>query len=185
MTTESAAFGDSAIAEVSRNLTADERVRLSGYYTAKCYDKDGNLKWEAKAPNLVTTAGKNDILTNQFKGSAYTAAWYIGLVDNSGFSAYAAADTMSSHAGWTESTVYSNATRVAPSFGTASAGSLASTATAFTINGAATLDGCFLTTVSTKGGTTGTLYSAGAFTGGDRTVANLDTLNITYTATAT
>jgi len=42
-----------------------------------------------------------------------------------------------------------------------------------------------MTTGSAKSGTTGTLYSAGNFTGGSRTVASGDTLNVTYTATLT
>jgi hypothetical protein len=89
---------------------------------------------------------------------------------------------MASHAGWTENTSYSNSTRVAPTFGTASAGSLATTATAFNINGTATIAGCFMVTNSTKSGTTGILYSAGSFTGGNKSVTSGDTLNVTYTA---
>jgi hypothetical protein len=42
--------------------------------------------------------------------------------------------------------------------------------------------GAFLTTDSTKSGTTGILYSAGSFTGGNRSIASGDTLNVTYTA---
>lgn len=141
-------------------------------------------KWSAGFANLITTAGKNDLWDKYLAGSSYTAAWYLGLVDNAGFSAYAAGDTMSSHAGWAESTAYSNSTRVAVSWNAASSGSKASTASAFTINATATLDGAFLTTGSAKGGTTGVLFSAGAFTGGDRSVANGDTLNVTYTASA-
>ena len=152
-------------------------------YNFECRDADGNVKWTESFTNLVTTAGKNDILTNQFKGSSYTAAWYLGLIDNAGFSAIAAGDTASSHAGWTESTAYSNANRPTLSFGTASAGSLAATAATFNINATATINGAFSITNSTKGGTTGVLYSAGSF-GATRSVANLDTLNVTLTVTA-
>ncbi len=141
-------------------------------------------KWTDEIQNLVTTAGKNDLLDKYLSGSGYTATWFLGLVDNSGFSAYAAGDTAASHAGWTESTAYSNANRPTPSFGSASAGSKATTATAFNINATATINGCFLISNNTKGGTTGILYSAGSFSGGNRAVANGDTLNVTYTASA-
>lgn len=142
-------------------------------------------KWVEDIDNLVTTAGKNDLLTNYFKGSSYTAAFYVGLVDNASFSAYAAGDTMSSHAGWLESTAYSNSTRPALTLGTAASGSIDNSASkaSFTINASATLDGAFIATNSTKGGTTGVLYSCGAFSGGDRTVANGDTLQIQATLT--
>jgi hypothetical protein len=53
---------------------------------------------------------------------------------------------------------------------------------AFNINGSTTVGGAFLTSNNTKGGTTGTLFSAADFSApGDRTVANGDTLNVTYT----
>jgi hypothetical protein len=142
-------------------------------------------KWVEDISNLVATVGKNDLLTNYFKGSSYTAAFYVGLVDNASFSAYNAADTMSSHAGWLESVAYSNSTRPALTLGTAASGSLDNSASkaSFTINTSATLDGAFITTNSTKSGTTGTLYSCGAFSGGDRTVSNGDTLQVQATLT--
>lgn len=139
-------------------------------------------KWDEAFDNLVTTVGKNDLLTNQFKGSSYTAAWYLGLIDNAGYTAVAAGDTMSSHAGWTESTAYSDGARKTLSFGTASSASLAATAASFSINATATIKGAFSATNSTKGGTTGTLYSAGAFSA-TRNVENGDTLNVTLTVT--
>lgn len=140
-------------------------------------------KWADGFDNLVTTAGKNDILTNQFKGSAYTAAWYLGLIDNAGFTAVAVGDTSAAHAGWAEAVGYASATRPAITFGTASAGSLAATAVAFAINATATINGAFSITNSTKSGTTGVLYSAGSFSG-TRSVLNGDTLNVTLTVTA-
>lgn len=42
----------------------------------------------------------------------------------------------------------------------------------------------YICSVSTKSNGTGVLYGAGAFTGGDRTVASGDTLNVTVTLTA-
>lgn len=161
-----------------------EAAQLGGRYRVECVGADGQVKWVDYIDNLVTTVGKNDLLDKYLAGSAYTAAWYLGLISATGYTAVAAGDTSASHAGWTESTAYSNATRPAPSWGSASAGSKASTATAFTINATDTIKGAFLISNSTKGGTTGVLYSAGLFAAGDRSVINGDTLNVTYTASA-
>lgn len=133
--------------------------------------------------NVVTTVGKNDALDKYLAGSSYTAAWYLGLIDNGSWSAVDATDTMASHSGWTENTGYSQSTRVAASWSSASAGSKAlSSAASFSINADDTIKGCFLASNSTKSGTTGILYSAGTFTGGDKVVQNGDTLNVSYTA---
>ena len=172
-----------ALSGVGRSAGSDENVSATGVYTATCYDAQGNVKWTDTYSNLVTTAGKNDLLDKYLAGSGYTAAWYLGLISLTSYTTGpAVGDTPASHTGWTEDQNYSNSTRVAPSFGAASAGSKASTATAFNINATTTIKGTFLTTLNTKGGTTGILYSAGLFTGGDKAVANGDTLNVTYTA---
>lgn len=185
MNQESAAAASVAGASISSGRNLDEQASANGHYLVECRDASGRLKWQDTIKNLVTTVGKNFILDTVLAGSAYTAAWYLALVDGASSPTFNAADTSSSHAGWTESTAYSNSTRPAPSFGSASAGSKATTATAFNINGTATIAGCFLISNSTKGGTTGTLYSCGAFTGGNRSVSNGDTLNVTYTASIT
>jgi hypothetical protein len=157
---------------------------VRGVYTVECIGSDGSVKWTDTIDNLVTTAGKNALLDTYLGGgTGITPA--LGLIDSTGWSAVSASDTMASHPGWTESTAYSNATRPAPSFGSASAGSKTSSATTFNINASATIKGCFLTSQNTKGGTTGTLYSAGLFPGGDKPLGSGDTLNITYTASIT
>lgn len=159
-----------------------EVLDAHGTYTVECRDKDGNLKWSDTIENLVVTVGKNDLLDKYFQGSAYTAAWYMGLVNGGTTPTYAAADTMASHGGWTEIVPYSESTRPTVGWNAASAGSKVSTVTAFTINATATVAGCFMTTSNTKSGTTGTLYSAGSFTTGNKAVVSGDTLNVTYTA---
>ena len=128
-----------------------ERVEAHGHYHAVCRDSQGNLKWEDDIENLVTTVGKNFALDTTFAGSAYTAAWFMGLVDGGSAPTYSAADTMASHAGWTENVGYSNATRPTPAFSSAAAGTKStSTGVVFSINATGTIAGAFMNTVSTK-----------------------------------
>jgi len=167
--------------------SAADSASAKGVYKIQCHDKDGNLKWEDEAPNLVVNVGLQDMNAKYFTGSAYTAAWYIGLYGAGASNTPAAGDTMSSHAGWTEVVAYSQATRPACTFGTPTtanpsvATNSASPAT-FSINATTTVGGAFLTSNSTKSGTTGTLYSAADFSApGDRSVVSGDTLSVTYT----
>jgi hypothetical protein len=165
----------------------NEKVKAGGIFTVQCFDKEGNLKWTEEKHNLVVNVGLQDMNTKYFSGSSYTAAWYIGLYGAGASNTPAASDTMSSHAGWTEVVAYSQATRPACTFGTATTAdpsvitNSASPAT-FSINGTTTVGGAFLTSNSTKSGTTGTLFSASDFQSpGDRSVVSGDTLTVTYT----
>ena len=147
-------------------------------YAVECVGPDGKLKWREEFHNLVTTAGKNDIIDKYFKGSAYTAAWYLGL---KGTGSAAVGDTLASHAGWAEVTPYAG-NRPAITFGTTSGGSNTASSVSYTINATATVAGAFLSSVNT--GTAGTLYSAGDFAA-SRGVASGDTLNVTPTVSQT
>ena len=167
---------------ISKSNDLKETIGVTGYYNVQCLDSDGQVKWTDTIENLVVTVGKNDLLDKYFAGSAYTAAWYMGLVDGASTPTYAAGDTLASHAGWTESTAYSGSNRATVAWNAASAGSKASTATSFSINATATIAGALLTVTQVRATTTGVLYSAGSFSGGDRSVLNGDTLNVTYTA---
>lgn len=171
---------DTAAVAVAYGAGQSETIAVTGDYTVECYAADGSLKWSDQIKNLVVTVGRNDLLDKYFTGTTYTALWYLGLINSGG--SYAAGDTMASHAGWTENTGYTSATRPAPTWNAASAGSKSTTATSFAINATGTIGGALLTTTNNKGGTTGILYSAGNFTGGNRSVASGDTLNVTYTA---
>jgi len=186
MFNEKATSSDLVSSTVQKGEGVSEGLRGGGVFTVTCFDKDGNLKWEAKTPNLVVNVGLQDMNDKYFSGSTYTAAWYIGLYGASGSNDPNAADTMSSHAGWTEVTAYSQATRPAATFGSATAadpsvidnsGSVA----VFSINGTTTVGGAFLTSDNTKNDTTGILFSAADFQSpGDRSVVSGDTLNVTY-----
>jgi hypothetical protein len=181
--TEKANAQESASAFIARNASVTEQANARGYYVIECIGLDGNLKWRDTIENLVTTQGKNDALDKYLSGSSYTATWFLGFIDLTGYTAIAAGDTAASHSGWTESVAYSNATRPATAWSAAASGSKTLSANAsFSINATATIKGAFLISNSTKSGTTGVLYSAGLFSGGDRAVANGDTLNVGYTA---
>jgi hypothetical protein len=147
----------------------------------------GTDAWVESFSNIVPNVGLNAILDIVYGATAKWSAIYAFLVTGPGASnTYAAGDTMSSHAGWTEATPYSDSTRPAATFGSASSQAISnsSSPSSYTINATATIAGCGLATVNTKGGTTGTLISVGNFTGGDRSVASGGTLTVTVTATA-
>lgn len=167
----------------SVNLTK-QNIKVNHYYSVECFDKDGKLKWKDEFANLVVTTGLNKYLDATLKTGLTSPAWYIGLITGpGGGNTYAAGDTMASHAGWSENTFYSNATRPQFNAGTISGGSIDNSVSkaVFNINGSANIAGCFMTDDSTMGGTTGTLLGEGNFSGGNRLVQNGDILNITMT----
>jgi hypothetical protein len=186
MFNEKAHSGDAAAAGLVAKTGFNEKIQAGGVFHVQCLDKDGNLKWEDQMHNLVVNEGLQNMNTEYFKGSTYTAAFFLGLVTGPGSgTTYAAADTLASHAGWTEYTDYSGA-RKAVTFGTATTAdpsviSNSASPSSFTISGAGgVVAGAFLCTVSS--GTSGVLFSEADFQApGDRTVVAGDTLNVTYT----
>lgn len=161
------------------------RIAVGTHYEIECLDAEGNRKWVEEFDNLVVTLGLNELLDKTFKASGYTAAWYVGLT--AGSPSFAAADTMASHGGWTESAVYSEANRQALTLGSVSGGSVSNTASkaVFSINATGTVGGAFVVNNNTKSGSTGTLYGGGAFTEGNRAVVSGDQINVTVTLTVT
>lgn len=192
-------FGDNAVAVLNTNVVENEHVGIEGYYHVECRDKDGNFKWEESFPNLVTSIGKQLLLDTLLKGVSYTVVGpFLGLINSS--PTFLAADTMTSHAGWTEFIAYTvggSAVRGTAVFASATSAGLSpanittslATPITYTITGAGgTVAGCFLVTgsgaVSTQSSTAGTLYSAGAFTTAKITTVG-DTVSVTYSTTAT
>ena len=187
MTTEKLKATDTVSSGLTCNTKTGEDAKATGLFEIKCHDKDGNLKWEAQSKNLVVNAGLAYMAGSALTSVTQITSWFIGLYGAAASNTPAAADTMASHAGWTEVTAYSNGTRVAATFVTATTANPSvvtnsASPAVFNINGTTTVGGAFLTSGSVKGGTTGTLFSAADFgSPGDRSVVNSDTLSVTYT----
>lgn len=181
---------DTGGASVVRGSAYEEHVEARGVYWVECIDVNGRSKWQDTARNLVTTAGKNELLDKALAGSGYTVTGpYLGLISSTSYTAVAATDTMSSHGGWTEAgnanpPTYSGSRKTA-AWASASGGSKGlSGPLSFAITGSGTVKGCFMVlgaaATNAVDGTAGILLSAGLFSGGDKTVANGDTLNVSY-----
>ena len=187
MTTEKLKVTDHVSSGLIAGTQSGEQAQATGVYYVECHDKDGNLKWTAESKNLVVNAGLAYMAGTALTSVAQITTWYIGLWGAGASNTPAAGDTMSSHATWTEVVPYSNATRVAATFVTATTANpsvvtnAASPAT-FNINATSTVGGAFLTSGSAKSGTTGTLFSAADFAApGDRSVVSGDIISVTYT----
>lgn len=200
MSNEISNFGDHAEVTMQTSAIGSESMGIAGYYHVVCRDADGNIKWEEEFPNLVNAVGKQLMLDTLLSGSSYTTVGpFLGLISGAS-PTFAAADTMTSHGGWTEFTNYTvggSAVRGTASFSAATSSGTTPTnvttktasAITYTITGAGgTVGGCFLVTgtgaSSTQSNTSGTLYSAGAFATAKITTSG-DTVSVTYSTTAT
>jgi hypothetical protein len=163
-----------------------ENAKAGGVFHVQCLDKDGNLKWEEKTPNLVVNSGLQDMNNKYFLASGYTATWYLGLILGPGSgTTIAATDTLALHGGWTEYTDYVGnrpaITFATPTTADPSVATNSASPTSFAIAGSGgTIAGAFVCNAAT--GTSGVLFSASDFQApGDRIVVSGDTLNVTYT----
>jgi hypothetical protein len=186
-TVDKAKSTDTVSSGLVAGTRSSENALALGRFDFECIGADGKVKWTGSVPNLVVNAGLAYMAGSALTSVTQITTWYIGLYGAGASNTPAAGDTMSSHAGWTEVVPYSNATRVAATFVTAttanpSVATNSASPSAFTINATSTVGGAFLTSGSAKSGTTGTLFSASDFTSpGDRAVVSGDTLNVTYT----
>jgi len=198
---EQQGFGDSAIATLNTNAISADEMGVHGHYHVVCRDKDGNIKWEEKMPNLVVAVGKELLLNTLLRtsGTYTTVGPFLGLTNAT--LTPAATDTMTTLVGggyeFTNYTVSGSPVRgtavfsAATSTGTTPTNVTTCTASAitYTITGAGgTVYGCFLVTgtgaVSTQSSTAGTLYSEGNFAVAKITTVG-DTVAVTYSTTAT
>lgn len=157
-------------------------VGSQGYWGIKIYDAKGALVKEDEWKNLVVNEGLNYLLSSGLAAGTPITSWYVGLMG--GTPTVAAADTLASHSGWTEVTAYTQTGRQAWTPGTVASESVDNSASvaSFSINAnSTTIGGAFL--CSAASGTTGTLYAAGAFTGGNNVIGSGSTIQVTATFT--
>jgi len=190
MTEERAQARECSDASVIRGSGIGECAEAHGRYEVECFGADGKLKWRDTIANTVATVGKNLALDSFLAGAAYTVTGpYMGLISSTSYTATAAGDTMASHSGWLEAgganaPTYSGNRKTAVWSAAASGSKALSAALSFAITGTGTVKGAFLVFGSgasaTKDNTSGTLWSAGTFSTGDKAVVNGDTLNLNY-----
>jgi len=153
------------------------RLEISGRYDVRVL-RDGKTIFEDSFCNGITDEGKNEMLATMFHSTA-KATWYIGLLAS--ITNLSALDTMASHAGWTELTGYTSATRPAWAPDAPSAKAITNaTYLEFVLTAGATIYGLFAVNESTKSGTTGKLWSTAAFTAAG-TFTNGDVVQVKYT----
>ena len=140
--------------------------------------RDGKVIGEFQFENGITDEGKDHILDTQFAGGTPVDPWYIGLIDNAGFSALAAGDTLPSHAGWSEFTSYTGNRQEWTEDAAATQAITNTTTVDFAITGSGTVYGIFIASVAT--GTAGILWATAALAS-PQAVASSDEIRITYT----
>lgn len=180
-------FNQQADCQMIRNRHVLDKLPWLGKHVMEHWrpNKAGILKKinEFIAYNDIVNQGKNDILTVYFYGGTQTlaASWYLGLISSTGYTGLAATDVMTSHAGWTEFTNYSETNRVAWGPAAPASQSVTSTAPAqFDITASGTVKGIFVVTDNTKGGTAGKLWSTALYSA-DVPVNSGDQLKSNYT----
>jgi hypothetical protein len=156
-------------------------VAYNNVYKATCYDSAGSLKWQDEVHNIVVDEGLVHTLSVVLDAGAQDTTWFLGLYGT----------TPNVLFGHTLATMPSEVNpytgnRKPLTFGTASATAPGATLTAtqvtYAITATQTVGGAFIAGVDT--GTAGTLYGGAAFTGGDKSVDNGDTLNVDVTINA-
>lgn len=132
---------------------------LAGEYELVSRDADGRVLGSLTFPNGPTVDGVNYLANCGFRGGARIAAWYVGLINETGFVALDEFDSHSSHGGWSEFTNIAGGLRQPWSPAAAVDGLLDSPNVAFSITASGTVRGAFLASQQATGTSSGpTLY---------------------------
>ncbi len=139
----------------------------------------GDLVWELASHNIIPDAALSDILSVYFANGTQSANWY--MVPAQGSPVFAAGDTPSSHAGWTENQDYDEATRQ-PYNGVVTGSNITNSVSPAVINitTGSTFGGSALFNNNTKGGTTGIMASGVVADEGDQILGGGGSLSSVY-----
>ena len=171
---------------------------VKGHYVVEHW-RNGKRFNEYHFRNDITNEGKNKLLDAMFNGATQISSWFMGLIDNAGYTALDATDTYDdinqAGNGWDEFTNYteegSGVNRATWASDAASGQSVTnSTVAVFDVTGTGTVKGLFLggglANAELKGDhdPSGTLWATALFGSGDVAVQNGDQLKVTYTVSA-
>jgi len=160
------------------------KVKAQGQFSYQLYRK-GEFIQAGHFKNGITVEGINHLLDIGFDSGTQKTSWYVSISDDMTTDNISEDDTNDVHT-WTENTDYDETLRREIQFNAASA-KIISTGTTYaelTINDTMTISGLFVSSESTKGGTSGSeiLWSAGVITNG-LAVEDDDVLKISYSLT--
>lgn len=185
-----------------RGAAVVDRISLaSGHFQVE-HMRGGKRIGSYRFKNGIVNEGKNKLLNVMFHGATQITTWYLGLIDNSGFTTLANDDIYDdinqAGNGWDEFDDYTDpanansaTTRPAWTEGAASGQSITnSSVVEFDITGTGTVKGLFVAggganpNLKNDHANDATLWATALFTGGDVPVLNGDTLKVTYTVSA-
>ena len=85
-------------AHLIKRPSTKEGHLVRGLWHIKCFNKNGDLKWEDHIENLIVNVGLNHTLDSVLAGGSQITTWYVGITNTA--PSVAAGDTMASHGGW-------------------------------------------------------------------------------------
>ena len=184
-----------------RARKAEDQLEPRGRFVVEHF-RNGEKIGHYEFPNGITNQGKNKLLDVMFHGVSAITTWWLGMIDNAGYTALAATDTYQNigQAGnqWAEFSSYTDAgnggsasTRPEWTEGAASGQAITNgTPVVFDITGSATVKGLFLVggiaNAQNKSNhdASGILWATALFGSGDVPVNANDQLKVTYTVSA-
>jgi hypothetical protein len=194
--------GQNAGCSMVRARKAEDQLQARGRFVVEHFRK-GEKIGHYEFPNGITNEGKNKLLDVMFHAQSAITTWWLGLIDNSGYSALAAGDTYANinqaGNGWDEFTDYTDAgnggsasTRPEWTEGAASGQAITNgSPVVFDITDSGTVKGLFLVGGAANAQNKGDYQAAGAvlwatalFGTGDVPVNAQDQLKVTYTVSA-
>jgi len=159
-------------------------IGFGGVFTVKHYNRHGDLTWTSVMPNVVVATGRRYANNGALAASAQISTWYVGLMI--GTPTIVSGNTASNHAGWTEFTNYSEATRVSyTALGSLDqVGNNASKGSFAIAESATDIGGAYIVSNNSKAGSAGTLFAGASFSA-NKTAGASDTITVEYTASVT
>ena len=194
-------IGHKAGCNVVRARKAADQIGLRGRFVVEHFRKGVKIG-QYEFPNGICNQGKNKLLDIMFHGVSAITTWWLGLIDNSGYTALAAGDTYQNitQAGnqWGEFTNYTDpanadSATTRPEWTEGAAASQAITNASpvvFDITDTGTVKGLFLVggiaNAQNKSNheASGVLWATALFNTGDVAVNADDQLKVTYTVSA-